>query len=249
MLGPTTGPTGGSCFQEKVGTCSEYPDHPTSAQRSCKILRKGTYATESCPSANVMGVCEQKRAKKYFYFGGAYPWVADAKDACEKDLSDPGKFTPSANAEAIAREKALPVAQQIGGSCTTSTGACEDLTGEHVDMHKAICDRFGGKFSAAPCSGDKLVASCLKSGKVERFYENDLKGQRLGDLEQSCALTLPFGHFYSAAPRKSEKSAAVAATPTTGTTAKATLTAKGGAVRGGGAKAHKAKHASTPKGR
>ncbi|MDF2697647.1 MAG: hypothetical protein K0S65_6030, partial [Labilithrix sp.] len=174
----------------------------------------GAYAKESCPTADLMGVCERKGGdKKFYYFGGSTPWVSDAQESCEKDGLEPGKFTAQPGAEQAAKDKALPTAARIQGSCINSAGSCEDLFGEAFDMQKSMCEQFDGKFSTSPCTSDKLVASCVKSGKVERLYEKDLKLQKLSELQSSCEkYAIPFGHFYpnpNAAP-----SAAAAAKPT-----------------------------------
>lgn len=206
-----TAPKGGSCLLENAGTCTEYQDNALGlAETSCKDLMKGSYSKESCPTAELMGVCERKGDKKFFYYGGSTPWVSDAQEACEKDGLEPGKFTAQPNAEQIAKDKALPTASRIQGSCVSSSGSCEDLYGEMFDMQKSMCEQFDGKFSSSPCTTEKLVASCVKRGKVERLYEKDLKFQKLSDLQNSCEkYAIPFGHFYP-----NPDSAAATAKPT-----------------------------------
>ena len=191
-------PKGGRCLLESAGSCTEYKDNALGlAEASCKDLMKGAYSKESCPTADLMGVCERKGDKKFFYFGGSTPWVSDAQEACEKDGLEPGKFTAQPNAEQTAKDKALPTASRIQGSCVSSAGTCEDLYGEMFEMQKSMCEQFDGKFSTTPCSTEGLVASCVKNGKVERLYEKDLKFQKLSELQNSCEkYAIPFGHFY-----------------------------------------------------
>lgn len=220
-------PKGGRCLLENAGTCTEYKDNALGlAESACKDLMKGSYAKESCPTAELMGVCERKGDKKYYYFGGSTPWVSDAKESCEKDGLEPGAWTAQPNAEQTAKDKALPAASKIQGSCTKSD-ICEDLYGEMFDMQKSMCEQFDGKFATTPCSTEKLVASCVKSGKVERHYEKDLKDQKMSDLQETCEkYAIPFGHFYT---NPDYKPAAAA---------KPTLAGKG-AAKAGAAKAKK----------
>lgn len=191
-------PKGGSCMQENAGTCEEYKDNALGlAESACKDLLKGKYSKEACPQANLMAVCERKNDKKYFYYGGSQPWLSDAKEACEKDGLEPGKLTAQPNAEQTAKEKALPDAARIQGSCVKQGGTCEDLYGEMFDLQKSTCEQFDGKFSTSPCTTDKLVASCVKNGKVERLYEKDLKLSKMSELQENCEkYAIPFGHFY-----------------------------------------------------
>jgi hypothetical protein len=205
-------PKGGRCLLEKAGTCSEYKDNTLGlAESACKDLMKGAYSKESCPTADLMGVCERKGDKKFYYYGGSTPWVSDAQESCEKDGLEPGKFTAQPNAEQTAKDKALPTAAKIQGSCINSSGTCEDLYGEMFDMQKSMCEQFDGKFSTAPCTSDKLVASCVKNGKVERLY------------------AIPFGHFYP-----NPNAAATTAKPALAGGAKGAKPTSGG---GGSAKA------------
>ncbi len=202
-------PKGGRCLLEKAGTCTEYKGNALGlAEGACTDLLKGAYAKEACPAAELMGKCERKGDTVFYYFGGEYPWVSDAEKSCAKDGLEPGKFTASAGAEQLAKEKALPATSKILGSCAhTSLGTCEDYTGADFDMLKGLCD----KFTATPCSTDKLVASCVKHGRVERLYESELKYQKMADLQKSCeGDAFPFGHFY---PNPSYTPAKAAAAP------------------------------------
>jgi hypothetical protein len=203
-LTSASSPNGGSCNQDKAGTCSELADDVLGlAESACKDLVKGSYAKAPCPRANLMGVCERKNEKKYYYFGGALPWVSDAKESCEKDGLEPGKFTAQPNAEQTAKDQALPPATRIAASCMSGAGTCEDLYGESPDLQKTLCEQFDGKFSTSACPSDKLVASCVKNGKVERLYEASLHGKKLADLQTTCEkYALPFGHFYPNASYK-----------------------------------------------
>jgi len=205
-------PKGGSCNLPKAGSCTEYADNALGLTESmCKDLIKGSYEKASCPTANLMGVCERKGDKKFYYFGGSMPWVSDAQNNCEKDGLEPGKFTAQPGAEQTAKDKAIPTGDRIQGSCTNSGGTCEDLFGDMFDMQKSMCEQFDGKFSTSACTAEKLVGSCVKNGKVERLYEKDLKFQKLADLQNSCEkYAIPFGHFY---PNPDYKPAAAAAAP------------------------------------
>jgi hypothetical protein len=222
-------PKGGRCLLEKAGTCSEYKDNALGlAESACKDLMKGVYSKESCPTADLMGVCERKGDKKFFYFGGSTPWVSDAQESCEKDGLEPGKFTAQPGAEQIAKDKALPAPTRIQGSCINSAGTCEDLFGEAFEIQKSMCEQLDGKFSASPCTTDKLVASCVKNGKVERLYEKDLKSQKLSDLQSSCEkYAIPFGHFYP----NPNAAAAAAPKPVLAGKAKGASTGGGGSVK------------------
>lgn len=226
-------PKGGRCLLESAGTCTEYKDNALGlAESACKDLMKGSYAKESCPTAELMGVCERKGDKKFYYYGGSTPWVSDAQESCEKDGLEPGKFTAQPGAEQIAKDKTLPAASRIQGSCVTSSGTCEDLYGEMFEMQKSMCEQFDGKFSSSPCTTEKLVASCVKNGKVERLYEKDLKLQKLSELQNSCEkYAIPFGHFYP-----NPDAAAAPAKP-----ALAGAKAKGASTAGGGGGSVKAK--------
>jgi hypothetical protein len=213
---------------ENAGTCTEYEGNALGlTETMCKDVMKGSYAKESCPTAELMGVCERKNDKKFYYFGGSTPWVSDAKESCEKDGLEPGKFAAQPNAEQAAKEKAIPTAAKIQGSCIDSSGTCEDLFGEMFDMQKSMCEQFDGKFETTPCTSDKLVASCVKNGKVERLYEKDMKFQKLADLEKSCEkYAIPFGHFYA-----NPNAAAANAKPTVAGKAAAKPKATNGAAK------------------
>jgi hypothetical protein len=191
-------PKGGSCMQDKAGVCEEYKDNTLGlAESACKDLMKGAYSKESCPQANLMAVCERKNDKKFYYYGGSHPWLSDAKESCEKDGLEPGKLTAQPGAEQTAKDKALPTATTIQGSCTKQGGGCEDLYGEMFDMQKSMCEQFDGKFATTACPSEKLVASCVKNGKVERLYEKDLKFSKMSELQENCEkYAIPFGHFY-----------------------------------------------------
>src|SRR5687768_12781866 len=79
-------PKGGSCNVDKQGICEEYADSALGlVEGACKSLLKGSYAKASCSTQNLMGICETKDEKKFYYFGNAVaPWVSDAKEDCEK---------------------------------------------------------------------------------------------------------------------------------------------------------------------
>lgn len=213
-------PKGGSCNLEKSGVCHEYADSALGlVEGACTGMLKGTYAKAACSTQNLLGTCELKDEKKLYYFGNSdAPWVSDAKEDCEKNAISPGKFTPAPGAEETAKAKALPAADRIAGSCVKEDGSCEDHFGDMLDLSKSTCEQFGGKYSTTACPTDKLVASCLKHGKVERIYEKDLKERKMSELEDDCVkLAIPFGHFY---PDPNAKVAAPAAKAAGGAKAK-----------------------------
>lgn len=237
-------PKGGSCNLEKDGMCHEYADSALGmVEGLCTGMMKGTYAKASCSTANLMGVCEEKDEKKYYYYGNAdAPWVADAKEHCEKNAGAPGKWTAQPGAEEIAKTKALPAADKIGGSCTKESGSCDDVWGQMMDLQKGSCEAVDGKWATTPCQVDKLVASCVKNGKVTRYTDKDLKtqGGKLSDLQELCEkVSFPFGHFYPGpnAPAAGGAAAAGGAKAAAGGgAAKAAAPTNGG---GGAAKAKK----------
>jgi hypothetical protein len=192
-------PKGGSCNVEKQGICEEYADSALGlAEGACKSLMKGTYAKAACSTQNLMGVCETKDEKKFYYFGNSVaPWVSDAKEDCEKNAITPGKFTAQPNAEEQAKTKALPSPDKISASCTLSDGQCEDIIVDALDMEKSSCESSQGKYATSACPTAGLVGSCVKRGKVVRYYEKQLKTQKMSELQNWCDSNgILFGHFY-----------------------------------------------------
>jgi len=193
-------PKGGSCNVEKQGICEEYADSALGlAEGACKSLLKGSYAKAACSQTNLMGVCETKDEKKFYYFGNSVaPWVSDAKEDCEKNAITPGKFTAQPNAEETAKTKTMPDASKISASCMEESGQCEDIIVDALDMEKSSCESGGGKYATSACPTAGLVASCVKRGKVVRYYEKALKTQKMSELQTFCdSGGILFGHFYA----------------------------------------------------
>jgi hypothetical protein len=193
-------PKGGSCNVEKQGICEEYADSALGlAEGACKSLMKGSYAKAACSTQNLMGVCETKDEKKFYYFGNSLaPWVSDAKDDCEKNAITPGKFTAQPNAEEQSKTKAMPSSDKISAHCTEESGQCEDIIVDMLDMEKSSCESGGGKYATGACPTAGLVGSCVKRGKVVRYYTPALKSQKMTDLQTFCDSNgILFGHFYA----------------------------------------------------
>ncbi len=209
-------PKGGSCNVEKQGICEEYADSALGlAEGACKSLLKGSYAKAACSQQNLMGVCETKDEKKFYYFGNSVaPWVSDAKEDCEKNAITPGKFTAQPNAEEQAKTKALPAADKISNHCMEETGQCEDIIVDPLDMEKQSCESGGGTYGAGACPTAGLVGSCVKRGKVVRYYEKALKSQKMSDLQTFCDSNgILFGHWYADPNAPTAAPAAKAAKP------------------------------------
>ncbi len=207
-------PKGGSCNEAKAGICTEYSDNPLGiAESACKEMFAGTYAKAACPSENVLGYCtKDKGDKQYYYFGnGVAAWVDDAKKDCEQNPLTPGKFTvaTTANIEQLAKDKALPTSDRIAGSCVHKDGSCDDVVGRMAELEKQFCEDAGGKFGTTACSADALVGSCVKHGKVSRFYSANLKTNTVKQLTTDCEDSLGQGHWYEgpAAPKAAVKPA------------------------------------------
>jgi len=206
---------GASCNHEKSGRCTEFKkDDPLGLlETGCKDIQKATFTKDTgCASANLMGTCERQDAKEFYYFGGAIPWVQDAKTSCEKDGLTPGKFTASPNAEQTAKDKAVPTPDHIVASCTEKDGTlCEDLYGDLVELQTSSCEQGGRKLAKTPCASEKLVGSCVKEGTTERHYEPELKWMKLADLQKNCeSSSILYGHWY---PNADFKEATPAAAP------------------------------------
>jgi hypothetical protein len=221
-------PKGGSCNEAKAGVCTEYSDNPLGlAEGACKQMFKGTYAKNACPSDNVIGYCQRKDEKQFYYFGnGVAPWVEDAKEDCEKNALTPGTFAATAGAEQTAKDKAIPPAASIAASCAYKNGTCDDITGRLAELDTSLCDdpSFGGRWAeATPCAADNLVGSCVKRGKITRHYTAELKS----GLDSEKGLTddsqggFTKGHWYPGAAAPAAKAASPSAKPTSGGAAKA----------------------------
>lgn len=225
-------PKGGSCLEDKAGLCTEYNDNPLGmAEGACTSMFKGTYQKSACPTADLMGVCERKDEKEYYYFGnGAAPWLSDAKKDCEQNPLTPGKFVPQPNAEQAAKDKAIPSASKIVGSCKKKDGSCDDIHGRLADMEKSSCEDLGGTYATTACSSENLVGSCAKHGKVSRYYSDSLKLFTVKELTENCEDALSEGHYYPGP-------AAPAAAAAKGGAGKPAAKAAGGAGGAGGAKA------------
>jgi len=220
-------PKGGSCNVEKQGICEEYADSALGlVEGACKSLLKGSYAKASCSTQNLMGVCESKDEKKFYYFGNsAAPWVSDAKDDCEKNAITPGKFTAQPNAEEQAKQKALPSSDKIIASCNYGDH-CEDIIVDALDMEKSTCEQTQGKYATSACPTAGLVGTCVKRGKAVRHYEAALKYSKMSSLQTMCDSNgILFGHWYP----DPNAAAAAAASPKAATPA----------TKGGKAKAKK----------
>ncbi len=214
-------PKGGSCDEAKAGICTEYSDNPLGiAESACKSMFKGSYAKTSCPTANLMGVCEKKTDKgaagdkEYYYFGnGIAPWVEDAKKDCENNVLSPGgKFTAQPNAEATAKEKGIPEAAKIVASCVKSDNTCDDIIGRMPELDKSFCEDGGGKFNdGKACDSANLVGSCLKHGKVSRYFTANLKSQTMKELQSDCESGFSEGHWYQGPNAPADKPAAAPA--------------------------------------
>jgi hypothetical protein len=226
-------PKGGSCLEEKAGVCTEYGDNPLGmAEGACTSMFKGTYQKTACPTADLMGVCERKDDKQYYYFGnGVAPWVSDAKKDCEQNPLSPGKWVPQPNAEQAAKDKAIPAASKIAGSCKKKDGSCDDIHGRLADMEKSTCEELGGTYATTPCSTENLVGSCAKHGKVSRYYTDSLKTFSVKELTENCEDALSEGHYYPG------PAAPAAAAAKGGGGAKGGLAAPAAKAAGGGANA------------
>lgn len=200
-------PKGGSCTEEKTGVCTEYSDNPLGiAESACKSMFKGTYAKSGCSTTNLIGSCQRKSEstgkpgdKEFYYYGnGVAPWLEDAKKDCENNPLFPGgKFTAQPDAEAKSKEKGIPEASHFSGSCVKSDNSCEDNFGRlGGDGDKQICEDLGGKYSDKACDQTNLVGSCLKTGKVSRYFSANLKGSSMKNLQSDCENGFMTGHWY-----------------------------------------------------
>jgi hypothetical protein len=190
-------PKGGSCMEEKSGICTEYADNPLGfAESACKDMFKGTYSKNACPTQNLIGTCQKKDDKnpnggdkEFYYFGnGKGAWVSDAQDDCEKNPLSPGKFTAQAGVDQQAKDNALPAANHISASCVKKDGTCEDITGRLGELEKSFCEDGGaGTYKdGQACPTENLVGSCLKQGKVARYYTANLKTSNVKSLTKDC---------------------------------------------------------------
>lgn len=227
-------PKGGSCMEEKTGICTEYSDNPLGfAESACKDMFKGTYSKNACPTQNLIGTCQKKDDKnpnggdkEFYYFGNSKgAWLDDAQADCEKNPLTPGKFTAQPGVEQAAKDNALPKAANITASCVKKDGTCEDITGRLGELEKSFCEDGGsGTYKdGQACPTENLVGSCIKQGKVSRYYTASLKGQSVKSLTKECEDFALVGknHWYPgpAAPAAAAAPAAKAA---------------GKAVKGGG---------------
>ncbi len=210
-------PKGGSCNEAKAGVCTEYADNPLGlAEGACKEMFKGTYAKNACPTDNVIGFCQRKDEKEFYYFGnGVGAWVDDAKEDCEKNSLTPGKFTATAGVDQAAKDKAIPAAANIAASCLHKDGTCDDITGRLADLEKSLCEdpSSGGKWTEnTPCPADNLIGSCVKHGKVARHYTSELKNGLVSvkGLTDDCQDGFTKGHWY---PGPAAPAAKAAPTP------------------------------------
>ena len=208
-------PKGGSCMEENAGLCSEYNDNPLGmAEGACTGMFKGKYAKTACPTENLMGICEKKDEKEFYYFGNSQgAWVEDAKKDCEKSIT-PGKWIAQPNVEQAAKDKAIPAASHIAGSCTKKNGQCDDHHGRSLgDLAKSMCESGGdGTWATTPCPTAEVVGSCVKHGKVSRYYPAALKSSKVKELKTDCEDAISEGHWYPgpAAPANEEAAPAAA---------------------------------------
>jgi hypothetical protein len=206
------GPAGGSCM-ERRGECVEYTDNTLGvSEAACKLL-EGTYGKAACPTADLLGRCDEADGRKTYYYLGnsAAPWLSDAKRDCEENpvRSKPGKFSAQANVEDAAKQKAMPTADRIIASCNMGD-TCEDIILDPLKMEKDTCEQVKGKWATTPCSQQDVAASCLHSGKVTRYTHKFMTFTKPSAVQNMCNSdsVLLWGHYYpSDAPKNAQAKA------------------------------------------
>ena len=194
------GPKGGSCVDPR-GQCTEYTDNTLGvAEAACKMF-EGKYIPSACPTADVIGRCDDADGQKTYYYAGNFiaPWVSDAKRDCEENpaRTKKGKFTAQPNMEDVAKQKALPSTDKVIGSCQLSE-MCEDIFEDTLKMEKDTCTQVQGKWATTPCPTADVAASCLKAGKVQRYSHKMFKFTKPSAVENLCNSdsVLMWGHYY-----------------------------------------------------
>ena len=165
-----------SCDDSKaLSQCTEF-DHAAMELLGVEFykgwceLTDGNWSEARCPTAHVVGTCEEEGEVTFYYSTGDLEHdAASANEACEKKTRP---WQPSDYGEQpIQVEHGDEAPCKPGGSCDhlEQDSACQDICESQIARtsetgQREICESTSGEWNTRPCPTADLVGTCAYEG-------------------------------------------------------------------------------------